>query len=222
MSRTGLAAPLAPAAALARRSVRWLQQGWEATAIYLPVVLMGVLALATYWMVQRTPSLLEPQQAPKVRPHEVDFSMRGAVIRTYDGSGRLQNELAGTEIRHYGDNKTLEVDQPRLLSVSPEARITQAKALKARTQDDGSQVELMGQAVVVREATREPGGRQSPRQELRGDLLIIDTREDGLRSPLPVVLISGQDRFSADSLSYDHRSGVAELVGRVKATLAPH
>jgi lipopolysaccharide export system protein LptC len=209
------------AAALLGRSGRWLQRGWESVSIYLPVLLMGALALATYWMVQRTPALSQPQEKPKARAHEVDFFMRGAVIKTYDASGRIQNELAGAEIRHYSDNKTLEVDQPRLLTVGPDARVTRATALKARTQDDGSQMQLMGNAVVVREAGPQADGRQWPRQELRGELLIINTQENWLRSPQPAVLISGQDRFSADSLSYDHQSRVVELKGRVKATLAP-
>ena len=219
MSRPAAATGLG--AALLGRSVLGLRRGWEAISIYLPVLLMGVLALATYWMVQRTPALSEPQEAAKFRAHEVDFFMRGAVIKTYDGSGRLQNELAGTEIRHYGDNKSLEVDQPRLLTVGLDARITRATALKASTQDDGALVQLMGNAVVLREPLAQADGRPSPRQELHGDLLIIHAKDNWLRSPQPVVLISGQDRFSADSLYYDQRTRVAELQGRVKAILAP-
>jgi lipopolysaccharide export system protein LptC len=185
------------------------------------VLLMGVLALATYWMVQRTPVPTEPAPLPLPRGHEVSFFMRGALIKTYDPSGRLQNELSGTEIRHYGDDKSLEVDQPRLLSVSPDAWVTRASAQRALIQDEGANLQLMGQAVVVREAGQQSDGRLFPRLELRGEFLIIGAREQWLRSPQPAVLTSGQDRFSADSLSYDHRTRVAELTGRVKATLMP-
>jgi hypothetical protein len=34
------------------------------------------------------------------------------------------------------------------------------------------------------------------------------------------VFVSGQSRFSADSLSYDNRTRVTELKGRVRVTLA--
>ena len=206
---------------LLRRGGRLLQRGWEAVSIYLPVVLMGVLALATYWMVQRTPAPTEPAPLPQSRGHEVSFFMRGALIKTYDPSGRLQNELSGTEIRHYGDDKALEVDQPRLLSISPDAWVTRATAQRALIQDEGSNLQLMGQAVVVREAGQQADGRPLPRLELRGEFLVMGTREQWLRSPQPAVLTSGSDRFSADSLSYDHRTRVAELNGRVKATLMP-
>lgn len=208
-------------AALLRHGGRLLQRGWEAVAIYLPVLLMGILALATYWMVQRTPTAIGPAPAVQPRGHEVSFFMRGAVIKTYDPSGRLQNELSGTEIRHYGDDKALEVDQPRLFSVSPDAWVTRASAQRALIQDEGGHWQLMGQAMVVREAGQQADGRPLPRLELRGELLIIGVREQWLRSPQPAVLTSGQDRFSADSLSYDHRTRVAELTGRVRATLMP-
>ncbi len=208
-------------AMLLRRGGRLLQRGWEAVSIYLPVLLMGVLALATYWMVQRTPVPTQPAPLPLPRGHEVSFFMRGALIKTYDPAGRLQNELSGTEIRHYGDDKSLEVDQPRLLSVSPDAWVTRASAERALIQDEGANLQLMGQAVVVREAGQQSDGRLFPRLELRGEFLIIGAREQWLRSPQPAVLTSGQDRFSADSLSYDHRTRVAELTGRVKATLMP-
>jgi len=33
---------------------------WERTAIYIPVLMMGVLALGTYWLVRNTPASLPP------------------------------------------------------------------------------------------------------------------------------------------------------------------
>jgi LPS export ABC transporter protein LptC len=52
-------------------------------------------------------------------------------------------------------------------------------------------------------------------------LLIVNTQEEWVRSPQPVVLMSDQNRFTGDTLVYDHRTRVAELKGRVRATLVP-
>lgn len=30
--------------------MRWAQQGWERLSLYLPVLLMGLLALGTWWL----------------------------------------------------------------------------------------------------------------------------------------------------------------------------
>ncbi len=194
---------------------------WEALSIYLPIVLMGLLALATYWMVQRTPVFVESVQAPKAQTNQVDFFMRGAVVKSFGHDGRLQNRLAGQEIRHYGDDKALQIDQPRFWAADEQARVMTAAANWAWVRDDGSQMELKGQALVIREPWRGPDGQTTPRQELRGELLLVNTEEEWVRSPQPVVLISDQNRFTGDSLDYNHRTRVAELKGRVRATLVP-
>lgn len=206
---------------LLRSGLRRLRRGWETLTIYLPVLLMGLMALLTYWMVQRTPSLLEKPQQRKPQAHEVDFYMRGALIKTFDYEGYLQNELSGVEIRHYGDNRTLEVDQPRLFALARDGRAIRASAQRALTQDDGSLVELMGQAQVSSLAHRRADGKELPAQQLRGDHLLVDTRQQLVRSLAPVVLTSGENRFSGDLLSYDHKSRVTELTGRVKVTIVP-
>jgi hypothetical protein len=50
-------------------------------SIYLPVILMGVLALGTYWLVRTTPVFRRPQQAPR---HEPDYFMRDFAVKTFD------------------------------------------------------------------------------------------------------------------------------------------
>ena len=207
------------AARVSRRLVSILQQVWDQLAIYLPLVLMGMLALLTYWMVRIAPDMPEPQ-SKKPPTHEVDFFMRGAVIKTYDPQGRLQSQLAGREMRHYADNATVEVDDPRWQGLTPQGRITRASAKMALSKDDGSEVQLIGQAVVRREAFETEGGRRLPQQEFRGEFLHIFADDERLLSHLPVEFTSGGDRFSANSFRYDHVSQVVELEGRVTAHIA--
>lgn len=201
----------------ARRLLQMLWDVWDQLAIYLPLVLMGLLALLTYWMVRITPEVPEPQ-ARRPEVHEVDFFMRRAVVRAYDAQGRLQNELTGTEMRHYADNATVEVDQPRWQGAGPGGRITRASAQRALSKDDGSEVQLIGQAVVVRETPA--AGRGLPRQEFRSEFLHIFTTDERVLSDQPVQFVSGDDQFSADRFRYDHLGRVVELEGRVRATIA--
>lgn len=202
------------------RLLRALLNVWDRLAIYLPLALMGVLALLTYWMVRITPQLTETQ-APKPADHEVNFFMRGAVMKTYDTNGRLQNQLTGAEMRHYADNATMEIDQARWWSKGVDGRITLASAGQALTEDNGSQVQLMGQAVVVREALPRPGGKPLPRLEFRGEFLHIYAKDERLKSHLPVQILSDEDQFSGDTFRYDHLERSVELTGRAKARLVP-
>ncbi len=211
--------PIAPAPkpAAGLRVLHTLWRAWDRLAIYLPLLLMGLLALLTYWMVRNTPEMSEPQ-ARRPQPNEVDFFMRGAVVKAFDAQGRLQNQLSGTEMRHYADKATVEVDQARWQGVGPDGRLTRASAQRALSTDDGSQVQLLGQAVVVREAAA-AAGKPLPRQEFRGESLQIFTDDDRVLSNQPVRFFSGDDEFSAQSFRYDHLRRVIELQGRVKATL---
>lgn len=211
--------PRAPLSA-PRRLAQAVWRVWDRLAIYLPVVLMGLLALLTYWMVRITPDLSQPQ-ARRPAAHEVDFFMRGAVIKAYDRQGRLQSQLSGAEMRHYADDATVEVDAPRWQSLSPEGRSTRATARRALGRDDGSEVQLMGGAVVVREAFASAGGARLPRQEFRGEFLHLFAQDERVVSHLPVQFVSGDDVFSADAFRYDHIARVVELEGRVKARMVP-
>ncbi len=210
----------APGAPGARRLARSLWAFWDRLAIYLPLVLMALLALGTYWMVRVSPPLPEVQEA---RPptHEVDYFMRGAVIRTYDESGRLQQRLAGAQMRHFGDDRTMEIDQPVWWSRDKNGRITHGRALRSLGRDDGSEAQLMGQAVVVRDALNQAKGPAQARLEFRGEYLHIFADDERVQSHLPVEIFSGEHQFKGNTFSYDHTSGVAQLQGRVTARLMP-
>lgn len=189
-------------------------------SLYLPIILTGVLALGTYWLVRNAPRLAEPMVA-KAPTHEPDFFMRDFTVKNFLPSGELRSELSGKEGRHYPDTDTLEVDQVRLRSVSPEGLVTHATADRGLSNGDGSEIQLFGNAVVVRDASTQPNGRATPRLEFRGEFLHAFVDTERVRSHLPVTLTRGEDRFTADSMDYDNLDGVANLRGRVRGLIAP-
>lgn len=197
-----------------------LRRGWDRITIYLPVILMGVLAMGTWWAVRNTPLLAAPETEQPPR-HEPDYFMRGFSVKTFDGSGRMKSEIFGAEARHYPDTDTLEIDQVRMRSINKEGRLTTATANRALSNGDGSEVQLFGNAIVVRDEAKDEAGKVIPRLEFRGEFLhaFIDTER--VKSHLPVVLTRGTDQFTADSLAYDNLDRVADLKGRVRGILTP-
>lgn len=189
-------------------------------SLYLPIILTGALALGTYWLVRNAPRLAEPvaAQAPT---HEPDFFMRDFTVKNFLPSGNLRSELSGKEGRHYPDTDTLEVDQVRLRSVSPDGLVTHATADRGLSNGDGSEIQLFGNAIVVRDAATLPNGRFMPRLEFRGEFLHAFVNTERVRSHLPVTLTRGSDRFTADAMDYDNLDGVANLRGRVRGQIAP-
>ena len=197
-----------------------LRDLWERVAIYLPIILMAVLALGTYWLVRNTPIFGAPEPASPVR-HEPDYFMRKFAVKTFDGAGHLKSEIFGTEGRHYPDTDTLEISNARIRSINPQGRVTVATGNRALSNSDASQVQLFGNAIVVREATTDAAGHVLPRMEFRSEFLNAYTDSERVSSNKPVTLTRGNDQFTGDSMNYDNYDGVLDLKGRVKGLLVP-
>ena len=195
-----------------------LAVAWDRMAIYLPVLLMGLLALGTYWLARSTPSVAAAQEQ-RTLSHDPDYFMRRFSVKTFDVTGRLKSEVFGTEARHYPDTDTLEIDKPRIRSFNQAGVLTVATAHRAITNADGSEAQLIGDAVVTREsgATSE----SSPRMEFRGEFLHVFSHTERVKSHKPVTLIRGTDQFTAETLDYDNLDRVMDLRGRVRGVLSP-
>jgi lipopolysaccharide export system protein LptC len=193
---------------------------WDRVSIYLPIVLMGALALSTYWLVRNSP-VFATQDAAKAAQHDVDYYMRKFTIKSFDELGTLRSETKGIEGRHYADTDTLEIDQPRIRSISDAGRHVTSTSNRALSNGDGSEVQLFGDARVVREPVVGVGGEVMPRLEFSGEFLHAYVNEERVKSHLPVVLTRGSDQFSGDTFAYNNVTGIAELKGRVKGLMVP-
>ena len=204
----------------ARRGRAIARGAWDQVSIYLPIILIGLMALGTYWLARNTPVFGLPDA---IRPprHDPDYYMREFSVKTFDAGGRLKSEVFGSEARHYPDTDTLEIDKPRIRSFNARGELTVATAIRALTNADGSEVQLLGDAVVTRAGTQAADGHTSPTLEFRGEFLHAFLSTERVKSHKPVTLIRGGDRFNADRLDFDNVGRVLELNGRVRGTLLP-
>ena len=106
-------------------------------AVYLPLVLMGLMAMTSYWLVRNTPKLADTEVEALAR-HEPDYYMRDFSVKVFEPDGRLKSVIVGTEGRHYPDTDTLEIDQPRIRILGVEGNVTTATAARGLINADGS------------------------------------------------------------------------------------
>ncbi len=191
---------------------------WDRISIYLPMILMGLLALGSWWLVRSTPGFTQASRALSLR-HEPDYFMRNFSIKTFDAKGRMKNEIFGAQARHFPDTDTVEIERVRLRLVSEQGGIITAAADRALTNGDGSEVQLIGNANVVREARTDASGRQIPASELRGEFFRAYTNSERVKTDRPVLLLRGNDQFSADGMDFDNVERVLSLHGRVRGEL---
>jgi lipopolysaccharide export system protein LptC len=191
---------------------------WDSFTLYLPVVVMGLLALASWWLVRSAPSA-QPVAPAKAPTHEADYFMKDFAVQSFDAKGHMTSLLQGRMAHHYPDTDTLEIDSVQMQSTAPNGRRTMVVAKRGLSNSDGSEVQLFGNARVTREAMLLPNGKRSPELRFESEFLHAWTNEERVFSNKPVVLWRGADRFTADRLHYDHLEQVLQLDGRVRGVL---
>lgn len=200
--------------------MNFLKDAWDRFLLYLPLALMALLALGTYWLVRSVPQSAGAAVTP-VQSHDPDYFMSGFSVRTFDAVGRIRTEVVGDTARHYPDTQLLEIDGIRVRSFDAQGRLTTASARQGITNEDSSEFQLIGNAIVVREAESDPAGTNTPRMEYRGEFLHAFMHTEQIKSHKPVELLRDNDRFSADTLDFDNVEQVLQMRGRVRGTLVP-
>jgi lipopolysaccharide export system protein LptC len=194
----------------------WAARLRNGLANYLPVLLMGLLAAASWWLVKRSP---EPEAIAPSGPvrHEPDYEMRGFSVQRYTAAGPAQGVIEGDVVRHYPDSQTLEIDGVRLRWTDAAGHTLRASAARALAEQDSGLVTLQGGARVERDGERP----DDPPFEFTGERMVFDTRAGRVRSQDPVTLRQGPHTFTAGSIAYDHGTRVAELGNGVQGRLQP-
>jgi lipopolysaccharide export system protein LptC len=210
----GTLGPLPPRSLPPRAPQPWHQQLRDLAATYLPLLLMLVLALGTWWLVKNTPGPDVPPEASLPR-EEPDYTMDRFVVERFDKDGRLKLRLQGERLRHFAATDIIEVDEAQVRAVAEDGRVTLARSRRAVANGDGSEVQLIGDARVD---SRGPRGEPI---QFRGEFLHAFLNAERVRSHLPVVVTSNGSEFHAAGMDYDHLTGQLQLQGKMRALLQP-
>ncbi len=193
----------------------WRWRVLEFVSGYLPLLVMAVLALGTWWLVKSTP-LFDDEPAARPLRHEPDYEMQDFAIRRFTAAGSLHAQIEGDALRHYPDTDTLEIDNVRLRAVAPDGRVTRAIAQRAIANGIGTEVQLLGGAQVVSEAR--PGEEAI---QFRGEFLHAFLDTERVRSHLPVTVTRGGTEVRAGGVEYSHADRLIQFTGRTRAVFNP-
>ena len=186
-----------------------------ALSSYLPLLLMAMLALATWWLVKNTPLPTPPREGVALR-HEADYTLERFTLQRYAADGRLSVQIVGDLLRHYPDTDTLEIDAVNIRALGADGSVTLATARRALANGDATEVQLLGGAQISR-----PADARGPSLEFKGEFLHAFLATERVRSHLPVQLRWGENELRAGGFEYDHLSRVAKLEGPMRSRLEP-
>jgi lipopolysaccharide export system protein LptC len=206
---------LGPAAAgPARQPTPWHLRVRDALSSYLPLLLMALLALATWWLVKSSP---RPETARPVAAvsSEPDYTMTQFAVERFDASGRLKLRIEGAQLRHFPDTDRIEIEGAQIRAYAPDGRVTLATARRALGNGDGSEIQLLGGAEVTAQ-----DGSGVP-LVMKGEFLHAFLVTERVKTHLPVTVRQGSSEFRAAGLEYDHAARRLDLKGPLRAVLSP-
>jgi len=186
----------------------------ESLITYLPMVMLCALFLFSVWLV-RSVNQTQNNALQLKFTHIAEYEFKKFNLKSYELNGKLKSSLHGEFAQHFLDTKNTEVNSPFIL-IYTKNKITSANAKKAIVNEDGSQLQLIGQTLMKREDVK----RETVDMQISGEFLHFFTKTDKLESHLPVKIIHGNNIFNADRLMADNLNQVFELKGRVQATIS--
>lgn len=192
------------------RALPWHLRLRDLLSAYLPLLLMALLALSTWWLVKHTPTVAPAPASTEVR-RDPDYLMNEFAIERFDRSGRLRVRVDGERLRHFPDTDRYEIDRARIRAISPDGQVTVAVADRALANGDISEVQLHGGARVVSTPA------QGEALEMRSEFLHAYLVTERVLTHLPVIVTTGPNELRADGLTYDHGRRLLELKGRQRA-----
>lgn len=217
-----VAAGLAPLSAGAHGPVRqrqpliWRVQLWLSN--YLPLALMGGLALFSYWLLQQNPVPEGPTE-PLAPRHVADYEMQGFELLRYLPDGRQQAWLQGDKLRHYPDDDSIEVDRLQLRMVADDGRLLLAEARHASGPAKGEPLELRGAVRVRRFAPGADPAQAVPEVEVQTEAMTAWPTERKLQGKVPVLLIAPRLQLRGSGFDYAHAKGTLQVKGPTQAEI---
>jgi lipopolysaccharide export system protein LptC len=120
----------------------------------LPLLILIALAGMTVWL-ERTTRVDDKPGSGKLR-HDPDVIIDNFTLQRYDENGNVQHTLTAKQMRHYPDNDSAELDEPKLLyrgKLTP----THISAERATLGRDGKEAILRDNVKVLARSDRRPG-----------------------------------------------------------------
>ena len=206
---------LGPAGAVQwRPRMPWHLRLRDAFSAYLPLLLMAVLALASWWLVKNSPrGAVETEDKPAST--EPDYTMNQFALERFAADGRLKLRIEGARMKHFPASDRFEIESALISAIAEDGRVTHASAQRAIGNGDGSEVQLLGGAEVTSsDASGQP-------VLMRSEFLHAFLLTERVKSHLPVLVRVGASELHGDGLDYDHGARRLDLQGNVRARLAP-
>ena len=188
----------------------------------IPLVIMGLLTLASFWFLKKN-IVDEPPQPSRIKNHTPDYVFTNARLTVLNPDGTTKYRLLGKEFKHYEDDASIDIAQPRLRLFDPKTPPLTVTANTAHVTGDLDIVELFINADISRPAQLNSSGKViNPLLHLQSNYLKFFINDDKMKTHLPVRIQRGESVMTASQgATYDNVNQAVSMFGNVQGTIAP-
>jgi lipopolysaccharide export system protein LptC len=189
----------------------------------LPLLLIGSLTLATFWLVKRS-SPPEALPLARVPQHVPDYILKNASLSNLNELGQTKYRILGKKLTHYEDDASMDLEFPRMRAFQTQgsAPVT-LKADRGHIDGDLTILDLFGNGEIFRPAQEAIGDlKASPRLLARSSFFQALINDDIVRTDKPLELQQGMSIMNSTGGGiFNNVQQSVMLTGQVRGRIEP-
>jgi len=117
----------------------------------MPLILMGILTLITFWLVKKS-NAPEGEVLERVRLHEPDYVITNGTLSALNEAGNTKYRVLGKKVIHYDDDASIDIATPRMRLFQLDKAPVTVKADTGHLDGDLTVLDLIDNAQIFRPA----------------------------------------------------------------------
>jgi len=186
----------------------------------MPLILMGLLTLLTFWLVQKnTPP--EKSTLERVRLHEPDYTIKDGALSALNELGNTKYRILGNKVTHYDDDASIDILTPRMRLFQLDKAPVTVKSDTGHLDGDLTILDLFDNASIFR-----PAQAASPTQPATLRMLASSSyfkvliNDDIIETNRPITLEQGMSIMnSTEGGIFNNVEQSMVLTGQVKGRI---
>ena len=179
-----------------------------------PLLLMLALAGLTFWLELTVRE--EGGLHPSLRRHDPDYIVDNLMHTRFNVRGLVDSTLAAAKMLHYPDDESTDLIAPHLVQTKPNEPRVILTADRGTLSQDGEEVSLYGNVLLVREA-----GRGLSETRMRTSFMHVVQGHSVIRTDRDVVITEEDRVLSARGMEYRNDTMELFLHERVRGRFDP-
>ena len=186
----------------------------------MPLILMGTLTLATFWLVQKvTPP--EKSSLERVRLHEPDYTITNGALSALNEMGNTKYRILGNKVIHYDDDASIDILTPRIRLFQLDKAPVTVKSDTGHLDGDLTILDLIDNASIFRPAQAATSSQAATLRMLASSTYFkVLINDDIIETNRPITLEQGISIMqSTEGGKFNNIEQSMKLLGQVKGRI---